>query len=112
MADEKEHVERTDRRAPAVEVEVPALDKSYALPGMTIAFLLSLLAVAFYGGKEMNAIESDMTALRVEISDISDRQGKYIGQGGSLTQDVETLEERLTDLRIWLAAQHTSTEIP
>ena len=104
----------TDRRQMVVtaEPEVAVLSKSYALPGMTVAFLISLLGVSFIGGKGLNAIESEITALRVEISDIADRQGKYIGQDGSLTEDVENLEERLTDLRIWLAAQHNATEIP
>lgn len=74
------------------------ITKASSLPAIRIGFAISILVAAWVAGGRFTAMEqADATAM-VEIADVADRQKKYIGTTGLLTEQIAALQNRLSDL--------------
>ena len=94
-----------DRRA------VQPLSKSTGIYA-SLGLIVALVAGGWIWGIRWNAAEARDTAMAVKIEDVRDRQAKYIGQGGSLTEQIEDLEDELAALKLWLQRTHSTEEVP
>ena len=79
------------------------LSKSSTLPAVSIGFALSILVATWVASgrfREMQTIDVQNSTL---IEDIRSRQSKYIGVSGLLTQRIDDLEGRISDLEVEMA---------
>ena len=74
------------------------LSKATGLPAISIGLALSILVGTWSAAVRFRALENTDTAVSVQVEDVADRQSKYIGQSGSLTQALEQLEDRVIAL--------------
>ena len=79
------------------------LSKATGLPAISIGLALSILLGTWNAAVRFRDLENTDTAVSVQVEDVADRQSKYIGQGGSLTQAVEKIEERVIALEAELS---------
>ena len=79
---------------------------------ISASLIASLIGAGWVSGRKWQAAEARDAAMATEIEDIGDRQGKYIGQDGSLTEDIEALEDELAALKLWIQRQHPDAEVP
>ena len=77
--------------------------KATGLPAISIGLALSILVGTWSAAVRFRALENTDTAVSVQVQDVADRQSKYIGQGGSLTQALEQLEDRVIEIEAALA---------
>ena len=74
------------------------VNKATGLPAISIGLALSILLGTWNAAVRFRDLENTDTAVSVQVEDVADRQSKYIGQGGSLTQALEEIEERVIQL--------------
>ncbi len=79
------------------------VNKATGLPAISIGLALSILLGTWNAAVRFRDLENTDTAVSVQVEDVADRQSKYIGQGGSLTQAVEKIEERVIALEAELS---------
>ena len=72
--------------------------KATGLPAISIGLALSILVGTWSAAVRFRDLENTATAVSVQVEDVADRQSKYIGQSGSLTQALEQLEDRVIEL--------------
>ena len=88
-----------------------AITKSSSLPAISIGFAISILVATWVAGSRFTTMEqADATAM-VEIADVADRQKKYIGTTGLLTEQISQLQERLGALEREMALLKVRLEI-
>ena len=63
-----------------------------------MGFAISILVATWVAGGRFEGMERADSQAMVEIEDIRDRQRKYIGQQGSLTLQIEELQDLVTAL--------------
>jgi len=77
--------------------EVPVLDKSAIAPRVTWGFAIiiatGIVSATIFGQK---------------VTDVADRQSKYIGQGGVITQELKTLRGIVHDLELRITVLETT----
>ena len=83
------------------------IDKATSLPSITVGFAILILAGTWWMGQRTQQYTSEIESLRVMIYDVQDRQRKYIGQGGTLTNELYEMHKLMDDLRVWIAATHS-----
>ena len=75
------------------------ISKNTVLPGLTVGFLLFLIGVVAAGVMEYADVAHRIDVVEAGVTDVRDRQSKYIGQSGSLTEQVRELEREIQRLR-------------
>tara|TARA_R100000458_G_C8273513_1_gene248404 strand:+ start:151 stop:438 length:288 start_codon:yes stop_codon:yes gene_type:complete len=74
------------------------ISKATSLPAISVGFAISILVATWVAGGRFEGMERADSQAMVEIEDIRDRQRKYIGQQGSLTLQIEELQDLVTAL--------------
>ena len=74
------------------------VSKATSLPAISVGFAISILVATWVAGGRFEGMERADSQAMVEIEDIRDRQRKYIGQQGSLTLQIEELQDLVTAL--------------
>ena len=76
----------------------PGITKASSLPAISVGFAISILVATWVAGARFTTMEqADATAM-VEIADVADRQKKYIGTTGLLTEQIAELQAELAEL--------------
>mgnify|MGYP003647354434 FL=1 len=75
-----------------------AITKASSLPAISVGFAISILVAAWVAGGRFEGMERADAQAVVLIQDVSDRQRKYIGTTGLLTEQIADLTERITEL--------------
>ena len=74
------------------------ITKASSLPAISVGFAISILVATWVAGARFTTMEqADATAM-VEIADVADRQKKYIGTTGLLTEQISGLQNQLAEL--------------
>ena len=74
------------------------ITKASSLPAISVGFAISILVATWVAGSRFTTMEqADATAM-VEIADVADRQKKYIGTTGLLTEQIAELQAELAEL--------------
>ena len=71
------------------------ISKATSLPAVSIGFAISILVATWVAGSRFRDMENRDIANTVMIEDVADRQKKYIGTSGLLTQRLDNLTEQL-----------------
>ena len=74
------------------------ISKATFLPAISVGFAISILVATWVAGGRFEGMERADSQAMVEIEDIRDRQRKYIGQQGSLTLQIEELQDLVNAL--------------
>ena len=74
------------------------VSKASSLPAISVGFAISILIATWVAGARFEGMERADAQAVVLIQDVSDRQRKYIGTQGLLTQQIAQLTERITEL--------------
>ena len=74
------------------------ISKATSLPAISVGFAISILVATWVAGGRFEGMERADSQAMVEIEDIRDRQRKYIGQQGSLTLQIEELQDLVNAL--------------
>jgi hypothetical protein len=74
------------------------ISKTSPLPVISVGFAVSILVATWVAGARFEGMERADSQAMVEIEDIRDRQRKYIGQQGSLTLQIEELQDLVNAL--------------
>ena len=88
-----------------------AITKQTSLPAVSIGFAMSILVASWYAGARFRDMENRDVANTVLIEDIADRQRKYIGTSGLLTERLDNLTEQLHLLERELALLKVRLEL-
>tara|TARA_R100001163_G_C4986950_1_gene140973 strand:- start:191 stop:475 length:285 start_codon:yes stop_codon:yes gene_type:complete len=88
-----------------------AITKQTSLPAVSIGFAISILVATWYAGARFRDMENRDVANTVLIEDIADRQRKYIGTSGLLTERLDNLTEQLHLLERELALLKVRLEL-
>ena len=88
-----------------------AITKQTSLPAVSIGFAISILVATWYAGSRFRDMENRDVANTVLIEDIADRQRKYIGTSGLLTERLDNLTEQLHLLERELALLKVRLEL-
>jgi hypothetical protein len=75
-----------------------AITKASSLPAISVGFAISILVATWVAGARFEGMERADAQAVVLIQDVSDRQRKYIGTTGLLTEQIADLTERITEL--------------
>ena len=87
------------------------ISKATSLPAISVGFAISILVATWVAGGRFEGMERADSQAMVEIEDIRDRQRKYIGQQGSLTLQIEDLQDLVTALEREIALLKVRLEI-
>jgi len=87
------------------------ISKATSLPAISVGFAISILVATWVAGGRFEGMERADAQAMVELKDIRDRQGKYIGQQGSLTLQIAELEARVNALQTELALLKVRLEL-
>ena len=87
------------------------ISKATSLPAISVGFAISILVATWVAGGRFEGMERADAQAMVALEDIADRQGKYIGQQGSLTLELADLEERVNSLETELALLKVRLEL-
>tara|TARA_R110002020_G_scaffold30453_6_gene95987 strand:- start:4174 stop:4458 length:285 start_codon:yes stop_codon:yes gene_type:complete len=74
------------------------LSKATALPAISVGLAVSILVATWVAGARFERMERADTQALTEITSVSERQRRYIGTSGVLTQQLENLDARLAEL--------------
>ena len=80
-----------------------AITKASSLPAISVGFAISILVATWVAGGRFEGMERADAQAVVLIQDVSDRQRKYIGTTGLLTEQIADLTERITELEKQMA---------
>ena len=87
------------------------ISKATSLPAISVGFAISILVATWVAGGRFEGMERADAQAMVELQDIRDRQGKYIGQQGSLTIKLSELQDQLIKLERELAVFQVRIEL-
>jgi len=87
------------------------ISKATSLPAISVGFAISILVATWVAGGRFEGMERADAQAMVELQDIRDRQGKYIGQQGSLTIKLSELQDQLIKLERELALLQVRIEL-
>jgi len=87
------------------------ISKATSLPAISVGFAISILVATWVAGARFEGMERADAQAMVQIEDIRDRQSKYIGQRGSLTLQIEELQDQVRSLERELALLKVRLEI-
>ena len=87
------------------------ISKATSLPAISVGFAISILVATWVAGGRFEGMERADSQAMVEIEYIRDRQRKYIGQQGSLTLQIEELQDLVTALEREIALLKVRLEI-
>ena len=87
------------------------ISKATSLPAISVGFAISILVATWVAGGRFEGMERADSQAMVEIEDIRDRQRKYKGQQGSLTLQIEELQDLVTALEREIALLKVRLEI-
>ena len=79
------------------------ISKASSLPALSVGFAISILVATWVAGAKFEGMERADQQAMVEIADVADRQRKYIGTTGLLTEQIEELQDQVTALERELA---------
>ena len=71
------------------------ISKATSLPAISVGFAISILVATWVAGGRFEGMERADAQAIVKIEDVADRQRKYIGQQGSLTIQIEELQDQV-----------------
>jgi hypothetical protein len=74
------------------------VSKASSLPAISVGFAISILVATWVAGARFEGMERADAQAVVLIQDVADRQRKYIGTQGLLTQQISDLMVRITEL--------------
>ena len=80
-----------------------AITKASSLPAISVGFAISILVATWVAGGRFEGMERADAQAVVLIQDVSDRQRKYSGTTGLLTEQIADLTERITELEKHMA---------
>lgn len=75
-----------------------AVSKTSSLPAISVGFAISILVATWVAGARFEGMERADAQAVVLIQDVSDRQKKYIGTTGLLTEQIAKLQQSVVDL--------------
>ena len=75
-----------------------AVSKASSLPAISVGFAISILVATWVAGARFEGMERADAQAVVLIQDVSDRQKKYIGTTGLLTEQIAKLQQSVVDL--------------
>ena len=79
------------------------ISKASSLPAISVGMAISILVGTWVAGARFEGMERADAQSVVLIQDVADRQRKYIGTQGLLTQQIADLNFRITELEKELA---------
>jgi hypothetical protein len=80
-----------------------AFSKSSPLPAISVGLAVSILVAAWIAGARFERMERADTQAITEIISVAERQRRYIGTTGVLTEKLEAIDKKLTELETKLA---------
>ena len=92
-------------------VDSSPLTKATSLPAVSIGFALSIIVAVWIAGTRFRDFENADTQNMTQIEDVLDRQKKYIGTSGLLTERIDDLEDVVNELERELALLKVQLEI-
>ena len=75
-----------------------AVSKASSLPAISVGFAISILVATWVAGARFEGMDRADAQAEVLIQDVSDRQKKYIGTTGLLTEQIAKLQQSVVDL--------------
>ena len=75
-----------------------AVSKASSLPAISVGFAISILVATWVAGARFEGMERADAQAVVLIQDVSDRQKKYIGTTGLLTEQIAKLQQSVVAL--------------
>ena len=75
-----------------------AVSKASSLPAISVGFAISILVATWVAGARFEGLERADAQAGGLIEDVSDRQKKYIGTTGLLTEQIAKLQQSVVDL--------------
>ena len=75
-----------------------AVSKASSLPAISVGFAISILVATWVAGARFEGMERADAQAVVLIQDVADRQKKYIGTTGLLTEQIAKLQQSVVDL--------------
>ena len=77
--------------------------KSSPLPAISVGLAISILVATWVAGARFERMERADTQAITEITSVAERQRRYIGTTGVLTEKLNAIDKKLTDLETKLA---------
>ena len=77
--------------------------KASTLPAVSIGFAISIVVAVWIAGTRFRDFENADTQNTTQIEDVLDRQKKYIGTSGLLTERIDDLEDVVNEIERDLA---------
>ena len=74
------------------------VSKSSSLPAISVGFAISILVATWVAGARFEGMERAAAQAVVLIQDVADRQRKYIGTAGLLTEQISELQKAVVEL--------------
>ena len=74
------------------------VSKSSSLPAISVGFAISILVATWVAGARFEGMERADAQAVVLIQDVADRQRKYIGTAGLLTEQISELQKAVVEL--------------
>jgi NADH/NAD ratio-sensing transcriptional regulator Rex len=87
------------------------ISKASSLPAVSIGFALSIIVAVWIAGTRFRDFENADTQNTTQIEDVLDRQKKYIGTSGLLTERIDDLEDVVNELERELALLKVQLDI-
>jgi len=87
------------------------ISKATSLPAVSIGFAISILVATWIAGARFEGMERADQQAVVLITDVSDRQKKYIGTTGLLTEQISKLQDQVTILEREIALLKVRLEL-
>jgi hypothetical protein len=93
------------------KVMANGISKATSLPAISVGFAISILVATWIAGARFEGMERADAQAIVQIQDVADRQKKYIGTTGLLTEQLEELQDQVTALERELALLKVRLEL-
>ena len=87
------------------------ISKATSLHAISVGFAISVLIATWVAGARFEGMERADAQAMVEIQDVSERQKKYIGTTGLLTEQITELRQAVVDLEREIALLKVKMEI-
>ena len=87
------------------------VSKASSLPAISVGFEISILVATWVAGARFEGMERADAQAVVLIQDVADRQKKYIGTTGLLTEQIMDLQESVVELEREIALLKVKLEL-